>query len=132
MDEHPNVEVARRGYEAFGRGDMDALNELLSDDIVWHVGGTNPLSGDYKGKEQVFGLFGRFAQETGGTLSIEIHDILANDEHLVVLARVTARRNDKTLDQNASYVHHVNEQHQTTEFWALFEDSAAVDDFWSS
>ena len=131
MSEHPNIQVARRGYEAFSRGDIDTLDDLFSNDVVWHVGGRNPLSGDYEGKETVFGLFGRFAQETGGTLSIDIHDILANDEHLVVLARVTADRGSKRLDQRASYVHHVNDKHQTTEFWALFEDSDAVDDFWS-
>ena len=131
MEEHPHVEATRRGYEAFAKGDLDTLRELLSEDIVWHVGGSNPLAGAYKGHDEVLGLFGRFAQETGGTLRIATHDILANDEHVVVLAQVTAERGGKHLDQRVTYVHHANAAHQTTEFWAFFEDSAAVDDFWS-
>ena len=44
MTEHPNVELARRGYEAFAKGDLATLTELLADDVVWHVQGGGPLS----------------------------------------------------------------------------------------
>ena len=57
MADHPNLELLRRGYAAYGSGDMDTINELFADDVVWHVAGRNPLSGDYNGKEQVFGFF---------------------------------------------------------------------------
>lgn len=53
MAVHPNAQVLREGYEAFSTGDMDTLNRLFADDVVWHEGGRNPLSGEYKGKEQV-------------------------------------------------------------------------------
>jgi ketosteroid isomerase-like protein len=59
---HPNEELTRRGYAAFATGDMVALDELFADDVIWHVGGRSPLSGDYKGKEAVFAMFGRLAQ----------------------------------------------------------------------
>ena len=39
MTEHPNIELARRGYEAFAKGDLAALTELLANDVVWHVQG---------------------------------------------------------------------------------------------
>ena len=42
--------------------------QLLADDIVWRSPGRNPLSGDYRGKDAVLALFGRLAEETGGTL----------------------------------------------------------------
>ena len=63
MTEHPNVEYARRGYAAFGSGDLATLSELIADDAVWHAQGVGPLSGDYHGRDQVFGFFGRLAEE---------------------------------------------------------------------
>ncbi len=42
MSEHPNIELSRRGYAAFGTGDMATLTELIADDAVWHVGGATP------------------------------------------------------------------------------------------
>jgi uncharacterized protein len=131
MAEHPNVERARRGYAAFATGDMDAVSEQFSDDIVWHAGGNNVLSGDYKGKEAVFGLFGRIIQETGGTFNQTVHDILANDEHVVVLVEVSAERNGVRVDQRAVDILHADADGKITEFWRFPEDSAAVDRLWS-
>jgi len=58
MAEHPNAELARRGYEAFGTGDMAVLAELIAENAVWHLGGRNRLSGDYEGRDAIFGLLG--------------------------------------------------------------------------
>jgi ketosteroid isomerase-like protein len=33
-----NVEIARRGYEAIARGDVDAIADLLDSDVKWHGG----------------------------------------------------------------------------------------------
>jgi ketosteroid isomerase-like protein len=131
MAEHPNVERARQGYEAFAKGDMDTVGELFADDIVWHAGGNNILSGDYKGKEAVFGLLGRFVQETGGSVSQEIHDILANDEHVVVLLQTSAERNGVRVEQRAVDIMHADADGRIAEFWRFFEDQAAVDAMWS-
>jgi ketosteroid isomerase-like protein len=38
-----NVELARRGYDAVMRGDVDALREILDPDVKWHGG--NPADG---------------------------------------------------------------------------------------
>src|SRR5436190_14912958 len=106
---HPNEDLVRRGYAAFGSGDMATLDQLFADDIIWHVPGRSPLSGDYTGKEAVFGLFGRLAQETGGNFRIELHDVLANDEHAVALTTTTGERDGKSLNQNGVQVFHVRD-----------------------
>src|SRR3954451_22862530 len=92
MADHPNVELLRKGYNAYSTGDADVLNDLFADDITWHVTGRSALSGDYKGKEQVFGFFGKIMELSGGTSKLEVHDILANDNHGVVLVTGTASR----------------------------------------
>jgi ketosteroid isomerase-like protein len=131
VTEHPNVEYARRGYAAFGSGDLATLSELIADDAVWHAQGVGPLSGDYHGRDQVFGFFGRLAEETGGTFRLDVHDILANDEHTAVLATLTASRNGKSIEVPVVNVSHNDGNGQITEFWTSTTDPQAALDFWA-
>jgi ketosteroid isomerase-like protein len=50
-----NVDAAKQAYEAFGRGDLEALN--FSDDVVWVTSDELPLGGEVKGREAVLGNF---------------------------------------------------------------------------
>jgi uncharacterized protein len=125
---HPNEDLARRGYEAFANGDMQTLNELFADDIVWHSPGRNPLSGDFKGKDQVFQLFARLAEVTGGTFRQELHDVMANDEHVVALAEVTAQREGKSFHDRSVNLFHISDG-KVTEFWLYPGDQYAADEF---
>ena len=127
---HPNEDLIRRGYEAFSNGDLDTLREVFADDILWHAPGRNPLAGDYKGMEEVFGFFASVAEMTGGTFSLEIHDVLANDEHAVVLAVARGARDGKRFEDRAVHVWHV-EGGKAKEFWGHPGDQYAVDEFWS-
>src|SRR5512144_3296401 len=59
-----NTRLARRAYEAFGRGDMAALAEMMADDIEWVDPGdpdADPNAGTFRGKEAVLGWFGGVA-----------------------------------------------------------------------
>ncbi|MGZ8566532.1 MAG: nuclear transport factor 2 family protein [Actinomycetota bacterium] len=85
MGDHPNAEALRKGYAAFAAGDMATVSSLFADGITWHQAGNGPLSGDSVGKDAVFGVFAKLAELTAGTFRQQIHDLLANDEHAVVL-----------------------------------------------
>jgi uncharacterized protein len=126
---HANEELLRKGYEAFANGDMEALDALFADDVVWHTPGDNPLSGDYHGKQEVFGLFAKLA-ELADTFEQEIHDVLANDEHGVALIKVRASRGDRTMEQNAVHVWHLADG-KVHEYWLFTDDQAAADDFFA-
>ncbi len=130
MAEHPNVALARKGFEAFGTGDMVALTELIGENVEWHEFGLGPLSGDYTGREAVFGLFAKLAQATGNTLRIELHDVLANDEHVVALLRTRASKQGKQLDVRHVDIFHIRSG-KITEFWSFSEDQRREDEFWS-
>ena len=51
MAEHPNAGLLREAISLFNRGEWDAYREYFTDDVVWHVGGDHPLSGDYRGRD---------------------------------------------------------------------------------
>jgi ketosteroid isomerase-like protein len=130
MTDHPNLELLRRGYAAYGAGDMDAINEVFHDDVVWHVAGRSPLSGDYSGKEQVFGFFGKLGELSDGTSKVEVHDLLANDEHGVALVKESATRNGRSHEGQATHVFHLRDG-KVTEFWDAQVDQYAADEFWA-
>jgi uncharacterized protein len=121
---HPNGELIRRGFDAFAAGDMNTIDGLFADDISWHAPGTGVLSGDYHGKEQVFGLFGRLLELTEGSFQQEIHAILADDDHVVVL---TTSRQDKPkpFTGNQVFVWHVRDG-KVVECWAIQADQAGA------
>src|SRR5207249_7254893 len=103
---HPNEERLRAGYDAFGRGDIEALrNEYFTEDAIWHSPGNNLLAGDYTGLDEIMGSFMKTFELTGGTFKLEIHDVLANDVHGVVLGRSTAQREGKKPLDHVHVVH---------------------------
>lgn len=47
-----NVELVQAGYDAFTRGDLDAVETLFHPDVVWHAQPLGALSGDHKGWQE--------------------------------------------------------------------------------
>jgi ketosteroid isomerase-like protein len=46
MSEHPNAVMAREMTDALSRGDMQALDGFLADDVIWHeIGRSEPRRG---------------------------------------------------------------------------------------
>jgi ketosteroid isomerase-like protein len=125
---HPNEGLLKKGYEAFGKGDIDTLRELFAPDIVWHAAGTGSLSGDYKGVDEVLGFFGRLTEATEGTFKIEIHDMLVNDEHGVVLSNDSASKGGTSQQGQGVEVYHIKDG-KLTEAWTMSFDQAAFDKF---
>lgn len=127
---HPNEDLYRKGFEAFQKGDIETVKNQFTDDIVWHVAGRGPFAGDYKGSEEVIGVFGRQAEATGGTFQLELHDVFANDEHAVALVRATAQRNGKSLDDRGVHVVHLRDG-KIAESWFHVMDQYAADEFFA-
>ena len=127
---HPNEDLVRRGYEAFATGDMATLNEFFADDIVWHSPGRSDLAGTFRGKGEVFATLQKNMELTGGTFKLEIHDLLADDEHAVALLGVSAEREGKTLKDNTVQVWHIKDG-KVAESWLHPGDAYASDEFWS-
>jgi uncharacterized protein len=96
-----NVEVLRRGYEAFGRGDVDAVLELLAPDVDWA-----PAIGAILGVESLRGreavrqflsrdLFDGFDQFRAEPLSFE--DL---GDFVLVMVRYTGRGESSGIEMD--------------------------------
>jgi ketosteroid isomerase-like protein len=131
MTEHPGVEGARASIDAFNRGDMTALREFYADDVVWHVGGTHGLSGDYRGRDELFAYFERVRDLTGGTITLEPEAILSSEEHTAIFMKVSGERDGRVLDVTLAEAFTIGPDGRWNEFWSLADDQDAVDAFWS-
>jgi len=130
MSAAENADIVRRGYAAFQIGDLGALRDLFTSDIRWHTNGRNWVSGTREGIDATLEQFGRLAAETDGTFRVEIHDLLASDDHVVVLARSSGDRRGRHLEGNYTHVFHLSDG-KVTESWVLNEDPYAQDEFFS-
>jgi ketosteroid isomerase-like protein len=127
--EHPYVTLVKEGFEALEKGDMGWMDEHMADDIVWHVGGNSKWAGTYEGKAKVLDLFGRQMQAMSGPPQADVHDILATDDHVVVLGSAKASAADgSSAEWKYVNVFHIKDG-KTTEAWGMAENDAAVDPF---
>jgi uncharacterized protein len=128
MAEHRNAELVRRAYEAFQRGDLEALRNYVTPDIKYHIPGRNQVAGDFEGVDAVLEVFRRVAELSGGSYRVELHDVLADDEHVVALAHQSASHGGKSLDDIYAHVFHVRYD-KISESWLLFYDPYQGDEF---
>lgn len=127
-EEHPNAKLVREGFEAFEKGDMQWIDEHLSDDVVWHVGGNSKWAGTYDGKAKVLDLFARQAEAM--TTSADIHDVLGSDDHVVALGTAKATGPEgSSAEWKYAQIFHIDRDGKTTEVWGMAENDAVVDPF---
>jgi uncharacterized protein len=125
---HPNEEIARSATEALSKRDIDTFLSLHAEDIVIHFPGRGPMAGDYKGKDGVGRMFQQQMQILDAPPEIENHDILANDDHAVILNRVKATRGGQILEQNQVVVMHFKGG-KIAESWLHFSNQQDMDEF---
>jgi ketosteroid isomerase-like protein len=124
-----NEAVVRAYAEAWEKGDVAAIFGLYHDDFTLHYFGQSPLAGDHVGKAAAVAALGKVQQLTNRKL-IEVHDVLAGEEHGAVLARESFERDGRKLDVRRVLVYHLKEG-KLAECWLFDDDQHAVDEFWS-
>lgn len=125
-----NQELITRGYEAFGRGDMETVRGMWTDDIEWVIPGRSPLAGTYRGPDAIMGFFAKLTDLSGGSFQLDVRDVLASDDHVVVLVHAKAERQGRTLDAEGAHVWDMRGG-KASRFVGLEADPYADDEFWS-
>jgi ketosteroid isomerase-like protein len=78
-----NVELARRGFEAALRGDLDAVREFLDPEVKWH-GGNPSAAGACRNREQAL----EFMRQARGRRAIgQLVDVRGAGDKVVVIMR---------------------------------------------
>ena len=80
---------ARQG-RFYAGGEAGPLREMLTDDVVWHVPGRNPIAGDHTGIEAVMDYFERRRALARATFQVHVREVLAAGDLVVQLAGGTA------------------------------------------
>ena len=125
---HPDAQTVLSGFQAFAQGDMDTMRGLFHANAVWHSAGRNRWSGDYEGVDSILEFFAGVSGEA--QIENELHGVLADDDHVVVLTKGRLNREGQTLEADGFYVFHLTDG-KVAEVWAGSFDPYAGDDFWA-
>jgi ketosteroid isomerase-like protein len=92
MTEQANVARVQELYQAFGRGDIEAILEQLADDVEWYDPGPPavPHAGRYHGRDDVARFFS-VASETLEFEDFQPRAFVASGDLVVALGSLRAR-----------------------------------------
>lgn len=122
-------DIIRRGYKAFGEGDMETLGSLYTPDVVQRQGGNNQTAGEYKGVDNVMGLYGKFFELSGGTFAVDLKSLKTEGDKVVTVHHATGEREGKTLDVDES-IEFTFSGDKVSLLDVSSPDQAALDAFW--
>ncbi len=97
-----NVDTARSAYEAFGSGDLAALQEGFAEDAVWVTSDELPLGGTVEGRDQIMGNFAQIPNYWN-EFSVKAEEYLDAGDAVVVRGTQHAANDKGSMD--ARFVH---------------------------
>ena len=124
-------EVTMALYAALLTNQLDEARRYAHDDVVLHVPGTHPLSGEHHGPDALVRFVEASRERTESGEQIEVLDVLEGADHAAAYLRVTAERAGRApLDNTTVHLLRLVEG-RVAEVWLHNWDNAAVNEFWS-
>jgi ketosteroid isomerase-like protein len=97
-----NLDTAQAAYEAFGKGDLNALKEDFAEDAVWVTSDELPLGGKVEGRDQIIANFAQIPNYWT-SFSVEPEEFIDAGKYVVV--RGTQRAGNDKGSFEAPFVH---------------------------
>jgi hypothetical protein len=120
------IEAVRRMYT----GDQ-AEQVTIAPDIVWHVPGHNPVSGDYHGFDEYTKVMpARMAPLTRWDFALE--NVMVNGSYVVTTWTMQGERKGMVVNLKGAHIMRVNDQDQVVEGWGFTDDQDALDGLFSA
>ena len=123
------IEVFNAYTEALSKGDFEAVFEVMSDNIVWHMGGESSLSGIIKGKQALGERLGEFAKRSNGTFRVITNWAASNDCFVAASVISLAERGEEKLKNPGIDLFRI-ENGKIQEVWTFGELQEEEDRFW--
>jgi uncharacterized protein len=127
LDRDARAAVVREAYAAYTAGDRAPLWALLAPHVTFHVAGDHPLSGDYRGVEEVQGYLAMIARLTGGPGGATLDTVFADESGDMVLLESTTRHG--RVERSIGHVLRF-EGDRLVELWDNPADPRAEDRYW--
>jgi len=122
------LQLVQTAYAAFGRGDVPAMLQMMSDDIEWKFIGARglPYTGTFHGKEAVGSWFASIpvAEEI---LAFEPREFISDGERVAVIGweRTKSIPRGKTFEMEWTHVFTVREG-RLVRFWGIYDTEASA------
>jgi ketosteroid isomerase-like protein len=97
-----NVDTARSAYDAFGSGDLAALQEMFADNAVWITSDELPLGGTVEGRDQIMGNFAQIPNYWN-EFSVKAEEFIEANGYVIVRGTQHAANDRGSMD--APFVH---------------------------
>lgn len=103
-------------------GSVEPLVGLLADHVEWwDIGLAEPHGGPAAADH--------LRRRVGDGVVADVHDVLANDEHIVALIHATATKGTHTFSYSIAEVYHVDAEGHVTKRQAFAPDTAVIAEF---
>lgn len=127
MNEQQNIEVVKRGYEAFGADDIPALLDLFAENIEWNAPKVegSPFKEHYDGVGEVGEMFG-LMDKVEDFSHFEPREFIAQGDKVVVLGTMSATVKDTGRDYKSDWAHIFTVRDGKITNFLEFFDTAAI------
>ena len=127
-----DVAVVHRLYAAVAASDLAAIEKCFHEDAVWHLPGSNALSGTHRGWSAIRdNLLAKQGPLSGGTFRAQLLDLAVGDRYIVAVVHATAGRAGFRLDQTVCQLMRV-QNGKIVDVRGHYADEAGLNAFWGS
>jgi uncharacterized protein len=100
-----NVDVVKQGFEAFGRGDLDAVAETFDEQVEWWSSDEVPNGGTIKGRDAVIQSFAAISDDWDEFI-LEPEQFIDAGDWVVVrgTARAKAKASGQTIEERFAHL----------------------------
>ena len=123
--DHKLIVLARMVYTGEARE-----KEIISPEIVWHVPGHNPVSGEYRGQAYFQVMPARMAPLD--RWDFDVQSIMVNGDYVVTHLALKGERKGITIETMGGHILRFDENDKIVEGWGFTEMQDALDEFFKA
>ncbi len=127
-DSQATLDTVMAFMGAMGGGDMQAMSDLMADDMVWQNEGdpSVPWIGPWNGKDEIFAFLGVFSENVQTTLW-ENEDVMAEGDTVAVFGRMNLLMTASGSETGEfTFAMRAKVRDGQVVLWNWFEDSFAI------